>query len=136
MTQLGSVPAWMKPQQGGAAATLWANLSRFPMRMGAARMDVAGARTTLRSLALTISEDGPCIKRVGPWGFADTLITDTQPTPTVDGWYPDPRSFVSPYPEQMAWVFQKSFQPRGTCLSTGSGRRSSLGEWVTLETLS
>ncbi|MGB4734221.1 MAG: hypothetical protein WBH19_07620 [Candidatus Nanopelagicales bacterium] len=107
MTQLGSVPAWMKPQQGGAAATIWANLSRFPMRMGAARMDVAGARTTLRSLALTISEDGPCIKRVGPWGFADTLITDTQPTPTVDGWYPDPRPFVSPYPEQMAWVFSE-----------------------------
>ena len=75
--------------------------------MGAARMDVAGARTMLRSLALTISEDGTKKKKGGPWGFADTLITDSQPTPSVDGWYPDPRPFVSPYPEQMAWVFSQ-----------------------------
>ncbi len=75
--------------------------------MGAAKMDAAGARTTLRSLALTIREDGAGRKRGGPWGFADTLITDTQPTPSVDGWYPDPRPFVSPYPEQMAWLFSE-----------------------------
>ncbi len=72
-----------------------------------ARVDVAGARTMLRSLALTISEDGPGRKRGGPWGFADTLITDSQPAPSSDRWYPDPRPFVSPYPEQMAWVFSE-----------------------------
>ncbi len=89
------------------ASVLWATISRFPIRMGAAKMDAAGARTTLRSLALTIREDGAGRKRGGPWGFADTLITDTQPTPSVDGWYPDPRPFVSPYPEQMAWLFSE-----------------------------
>ena len=70
-------------------------------------MDVAGARTMLRSLASSIIENGTGRKKSGTWGFADTLITDTQPSPSSDRWYPDPRPFVSPYPEQMAWVFSE-----------------------------
>ena len=73
-------------------------------------MTVDESKLKLRDLARGISIKGTGVDAGGPWGFADTLVTDSQPTAKANAFYPEPRAFVSPYPGEMAWVFSRVVQ--------------------------
>jgi len=42
------------------------------------------------------------------WGGAGVVVRDSELDNSPSGFYPPPRAFVSPYPDQMTWIFERA----------------------------
>lgn len=70
-------------------------------------MNLEYSLMTLRSLAVRVA-NGEMERKPGRrYGFASTLVTDHAEKPNPNRWGPPPRAFISPFPQEMAWIFSE-----------------------------
>ncbi len=74
-------------------------------------MDTTGSQKYLRTIANQVRQ-ADWLQLIPTysswWGGAGVVIRDSELDNSPSGFYPPPRAFVSPYPDQMTWIFERA----------------------------